>query len=137
MHARGCCAVPGRGSFVSGRGGTCAKGAAKWGTPALILLLLPKCPMCVAAYVAMFTGIGLSIEAATWLRGSTLAVCLLMLTVLVTRILRGHLLQRLLREVPPAVYPGVVSRCHRERSRRMFGLLAQPQSHTADPSTSR
>jgi hypothetical protein len=46
--------------------------------------------MCVAAYVAMFTGIGLSIEAATWLRESTLAVCVLALTALATRLLRRY-----------------------------------------------
>jgi type III secretory pathway component EscS len=90
MSTRSCCAVPGRSSFISSRGGADAKGAARLGTPALILILLPKCPMCVAAYVAMFTGIGLSMEAATWLQETTIAVCVLAIILAITRMMRRH-----------------------------------------------
>lgn len=89
MRTRSCCAVPGRSSFISSSGGH-ARGAARLGTPALILLLLPKCPMCVAAYVAMFTGIGLSMEAATWLQETTIAVCVLAIILAITRMMRRH-----------------------------------------------
>jgi len=41
-----------------------------------ILAILPKCPMCLAAYIALWSGIGLSFSAATHLR-----VLLLMLSV--------------------------------------------------------
>jgi hypothetical protein len=46
--------------------------------------------MCVAAYVAMFTGIGLSMEAATWLRETTIAVCVLAILVSILRMMRRH-----------------------------------------------
>lgn len=91
MNTRSCCAVLGRSSLLAGSKARRAKGAGEWGVPALVLFLLPKCPMCVAAYVATFTGIGLSIEAATWVRDSMLAVCALTMTVLAVRMLRRHL----------------------------------------------
>lgn len=90
MGTRSCCAVPVRSSFPAGSKARRAKDAGGWGVPALVLLLLPKCPMCLAGYVAAFTGIGLSVEAATWVRYSMLAVCVLVLTVLAARILRGY-----------------------------------------------
>ena len=37
--------------------------------PSVVVLLLAQCPMCLAAYVAIWTGLGLSLAAATYLRG--------------------------------------------------------------------
>jgi hypothetical protein len=36
---------------------------------------MPKCPACLAAYVAVWTGLGLSLTTATWLRGALLFAC--------------------------------------------------------------
>lgn len=57
----------------------------RWAVPGAILVLLPKCPLCVAAYVALFTGVGLSLTAATQLRLGVLILCLVSLALLAAR----------------------------------------------------
>lgn len=48
--------------------------------PLAILAVLPKCPACLVAYVALATGIGISLTLAAWLRFSLIAACLTALT---------------------------------------------------------
>jgi hypothetical protein len=45
-----------------------------WIVPGVILALVPKCPVCFAAYIALWTGIGLSLSVATCLRVSLMVV---------------------------------------------------------------
>ena len=59
--------------------------------PVAILAVLPKCPACLAAYVALGTGIGLSLTAATYLRLSLIVACVASLSFFVVKMIRPKL----------------------------------------------
>ena len=56
-----------------------------WLVPGAVLALMPKCPACLAAYVALGTGIGLSLPAAEQLRLGALTLSVALLGVLALR----------------------------------------------------
>jgi hypothetical protein len=62
----------------------------QWLFPTALLVLMPKCPFCVAAYVALFTGVGVSVSTARWIQILMLVLCLTSLVYLAVRHWRIH-----------------------------------------------
>ena len=68
---------------------------AGWIVPSVTLALIPKCPICVAAYVALATGIGISLPTAKYLRAGLIVVCVAALIFIATRRLRSLWLRKI------------------------------------------
>lgn len=64
-----------------------------WIVSTLTLAIIPKCPVCVAGYVALATGIGISLPTATSLRVILIVLCSAALAFLVARRLRRLIAQ--------------------------------------------
>ena len=58
---------------------TKARRLAGWLLPGGLLVLMPKCPACLAGYFALFTGIGISLPVATTLRYGLIVFCVSLL----------------------------------------------------------
>ncbi len=58
---------------------------AAWALPSVILMLVPKCPACLAAHVLLWTGLGLSLSTATHLRSILLFLCIAALLYLIAK----------------------------------------------------
>lgn len=64
------------------------KALTQWALPITTLALMPKCPGCVAGYVLLLTGIGVSFTAATAMRWSLIAISIVALAYLTFRMAR-------------------------------------------------
>jgi hypothetical protein len=62
-----------------------AQNSAGWILPGLMLILLPKCPLCLAASLSLLFGIGLSAQAATVVHGTIIAWCIMAIVAFIAR----------------------------------------------------
>jgi len=83
-HCCGACRPTGR--RVAGIAGSVLPGAA--------LVLMPKCPACVAAYVAAASGLSVSLPVAEWLRTGSILLCALSISVVVATTVRRHFIRK-------------------------------------------
>jgi hypothetical protein len=65
-----------------------------WLLPSALLVLMPKCPACLAAYIAMATGLGISLPAAANVRVMLITLCIASLSWLTIRTLHRMCLSR-------------------------------------------
>ena len=100
MNTRSCCqtATPARDNNCRpATGMRRVREIAGWIVPSAVLALVPKCPVCLAAYLALAAGIGISLPAAARLRTLLVAVCLASLAFITARRLRSVLARRVSR----------------------------------------
>jgi hypothetical protein len=81
----GCCRSSPSGAVITGSLWTrSVLRALSWVVPGVVLAAMPKCPLCLAAYVALFAGFGISMEVASfawWLVAIGCIVALLYLPI--------------------------------------------------------
>ena len=76
---KGCCSDGARGH------GRTLSSFMGWFLPSALLLVIPKCPLCVVAYTAAITGIGISVTTAAGIRISLIAASLCLLVIVLVR----------------------------------------------------
>ena len=96
-----CCAAA-RARKTSARARTVRELVA-WVLPSAILVLVPKCPACLAVHVTLWTGLGLSLATATYLRWVllSLGVASLLFLMLERRHRLGAILRSFAKETEP------------------------------------
>ena len=82
MSRQCCCGDPGRSAQAAVKK---RKNIAGGVVPAILLILMPKCPACLAAYVSVATGLGIGFTTARYMRIALIALCLASMVYFVLR----------------------------------------------------
>ncbi|GMV91069.1 MAG: hypothetical protein KJ060_21395 [Candidatus Hydrogenedentes bacterium] len=90
MNGTSCCQSPVRRSGLRSR----VLETTGWAVPGALLVLMPKCPACVAGYIALATGVGISFTAAAYLRTGLLVASVGLLILLAARQVHGFVRRR-------------------------------------------
>lgn len=84
MNASGCCSHGvGTGQAEKNCLPRRAARLARWLLPGAALVLVPKCPMCLAAWIAVGTGLGVSVATAAYLRWALVVMCVAFLLAMI------------------------------------------------------
>ena len=92
MNAHHCCQTATRGRDNARRPASRWRGRgeiAGWIVPSATLALLPKCPACVVGYVALATGLGISMTTAAHVRTLLVMLCMTSLAFVAARLWRS------------------------------------------------
>lgn len=95
--------------------------AVSWALPSLGLALVPKCPMCIAAYLALGGGLGVSLSTASHLRIALLWLCWSVLALLTVRLAARFAKTRIMART--AAFASVASSIPLRRT--MYGYIKQ------------
>jgi len=87
VNASSCCKCASGGAQRQATAAKRCLGVLSWLAPTAMLVIVPKCPICFAAYVALFTGIGVSLPVAHVARTALIVACLASLAFLSVRLL--------------------------------------------------
>ena len=79
-----CCGAARERKAIPKRAGK-VRGIFSWVLPSAVLVLMPKCPACLAAYVMLGTGLGLSFSTARYMRWGLLGLCITTLLFLILK----------------------------------------------------
>lgn len=107
----------------------------QWALPVTTLVLIPKCPACVAAYVLLFTGVGMSFPVAAAVRWTLIGLCVATLVYLALRLARGAIAYRAL-ALPLAAPSATASLPASDQEVRNFSAVASSNPSTG-PATIR
>ncbi len=89
-----------------GLAGRLSKAAASI-VPGALLVLLPKCPLCLAAWLTVATGAGFSAAGAAWVRGMILLFWVAALALVATPIIRRRSRRKQERPAPRTEQAGL------------------------------
>lgn len=97
-----CCGGVNEKAAHTRRAGRTLGEAAGWVASSTLLILMPKCPACIAAYIAASTGLGVSVSSAGYARIALIAMGITSIMLLAMRRIRNVRRRRRATDVQPS-----------------------------------